>query len=490
MVELIRKSGLLEPAKLDGYLTTHKVPDDAPAELVMRMQADGLITPFHAGQLLKGKWRGFFLGKYKLLDRIGFGGMGQVFLAEHGAMRRRVAIKVLPPDRAENEFSRERFLREARAIGQLDHPNLVRAFDVDSDAGVFFLVMEFVDGVSFHDLVTKHGPVDPARAAHFLWQAAHGLAYLSANHLVHRDIKPANLLVDRQGTVKILDLGLVRSAADTENDLTRQEGVKILGTADYLAPEQAVNCSAVDVRADIYSLGATGYFLLTGRPPFGGDKVAHKLIAHQVQAVQPVHEVNPNVPPELSDVISKMLAKKPANRYQTPGELLAALEPWAASPQAPPGDHEIPTYAGVGSPASTVNLGLSGLRASRASGSGSGIRFHTDSNLLLASRLPPAVTSPTGKTPPPVPPAAPPPPAAEPAGLPPVLPAKTTYAPVAAPAAPPNPADLVPVFLRSDPPAPSATARKSSRTTWVLIACGLLVAIIGSASAVLAGAVR
>ncbi len=386
MIDLLKKSQLIEPAKLDGYLTTHPGPYESPAALCRRMQADGLITAFHTEQLLRGKYRGFFLGKYKVLDRIGLGGMGQVFLAEHISMRRRVALKVLPPDRAENQFSKERFLREARAAGQLDHPNLVRAFDVDEDGDVVFLVMEFVDGISFHDLVLRHGPLTPARAGYYLWQAAAGLAYMSSCSLIHRDIKPANLIVDRHGVVKILDLGLVRS--EVENDeLTRGEGIKILGTADYLAPEQAIDCSKVDVRADIYSLGATGYFLLTGKPPFGGDKVAHKLIAHQMKPVKPVHELRPEIPRELSDAITKMLAKKPAERFQNPLEVMAALDEWAQNPPPPPTEQEIPSVTGGGTggcSSSAVSLGTNAVRSSHGgssaagmSATGSAIKYHS-----------------------------------------------------------------------------------------------------------------
>jgi len=384
-IDLVRKSQLVEPAKLDGYLTTHPGPFESPAALSRRMQADGLITPFHSEQILRGKYRGFFLGKYKVLDRIGLGGMGQVFLAEHTNMRRRAALKVLPPDRAENQFSKERFLREARAAAQLDHPNLVRAFDVDFDGDVIFLVMEFVDGINFHDLVVRHGPLTPARAGYFIWQSAMGLEYMSSRGLIHRDIKPANLLVDRNGVVKILDLGLVRS--EEENDeLTRGEGVKILGTADYLAPEQAIDCSRVDVRADIYSLGATAYFLLTGQPPFGGDKIAHKLIAHQTRKAVPVHELRPEIPVELSAVVTKMLAKKPAERYQTPAEVMAALDEWAVNPPPPPSDIEIPstTGGGGGCASSAVSLGTNTVRPSRGgssaaglSTSGSAIKYHS-----------------------------------------------------------------------------------------------------------------
>jgi serine/threonine protein kinase len=401
-IALVRKSNLIDPARLEAYLATHPGPHESPAALAQRMRADGLLGGFHVEQLLRGRYRGFFLGKHKVLDRIGLGGMGQVFLAEHVNMRRRVAIKVLPPDRASNEFTRQRFLREARAAGQLDHPNLVRAYDVDEDRGVYFLVMEYVDGVSLYELITRVGPLAPERAAHYLWQAANGLQYMSERGMVHRDIKPANLLVDRLGVIKILDLGLVRSQEETDS-LTRGEGVKILGTADYLAPEQAIDCSRVDVRADIYGLGATGYFLLTGRPPFGGEKVAQKLIAHQTQPVIPVHELRPEVPPELSAVISRMLAKRPSDRYQTPAEVISALDPWAAEPPPPPTGREIPAVAGCEMYASSaaVNLSWSAVKAASrsgsrpgiatgpGSGSGSGIRFQSDSNVGIGQKSSP-----------------------------------------------------------------------------------------------------
>ena len=306
--DCVRKSGLLEPAKFEAFLATRAAGFETPAGAAASLLADGLLTPFHTGQLLRGKHKGFFLGRYRILDRIGLGGMGQVFLAEHGAMRRRAALKVLPPERSANEYSRARFLREARASAQLDHPNLVRAFDFDQEGEVAFLVMEFVDGVTFHDLVARSGPLEPNRAAHYLWQSANGLSYLHDRGMIHRDVKPANVLVDRQGVVKILDLGLVRSETDVEN-LTQGEGVKILGTADYLPPEQAIDCSAVDRRADIYGLGATAYYLLTGRPPFVGEKVAQKLIAHQMQAVTPVRAVRPEVPEGLSAAVTRMLAQ-------------------------------------------------------------------------------------------------------------------------------------------------------------------------------------
>ncbi|HEX4611408.1 MAG TPA: serine/threonine-protein kinase [Urbifossiella sp.] len=330
----VRKSGLLEPARLDAYLSTRPC-DDLPLEaLAARMQADGLLTPFQAAQLLRGKSRRFVLGRYKVLDRIGLGGMGEVFLAEHLDMRRRAAVKVLPRALYDSSFARERFLREARAAGQLDHPNVVRAYDVGEDRGVIYLVMEFVDGVSWHDLVTQHGPLPPDRVAHYLLQAARGLGYLAERGLVHRDIKPSNILVDRAGVVKILDLGLVRSEDETD-ELTCREGITVLGTADYQAPEQAMS-SRVDARADLYALGATGFFLLSGKPPFhAATSIAQKMIAHQLKPAPRVGEVRPGVPEELADAIARMLAKKPADRFQSADQVIAALGRWAEVPSGP-----------------------------------------------------------------------------------------------------------------------------------------------------------
>jgi serine/threonine protein kinase len=481
LVSLVRKSNLLDPAELDGYLSALPGSFAEPSALCARMRADGLLGAFHVEQLLRGKYRGFFLGKHKLIDRIGLGGMGQVFLAEHVNMRRRVAIKVLPPDRAQNEFSRERFLREARAAGQLDHPNLVRAFDVDCEGDVYFLVMEFVDGVSFHDLVSRHGQLDATRAAYYLWQAAHGLAYMSARGLVHRDVKPANLLVDRQGVVKLLDLGLVRSQQESD-DLTRNEGVKILGTADYLAPEQALECSRVDVRADIYSLGATGFFLLTGKPPYEGAKIAQKLIAHQVQRVPAVRELRPDVPPALAAVVERMLAKRPAERYQTPGEVIAALDPWTIDPPPPPAEHEIPAVVGFGTPSSSsVNLSSSVTRTPRPGtgpGSGSGVRYTHESHLKIGHRS--GSRSGIRQPSPAV--------AEEPARfdgapvLPPILPAAATHGHVRQPAR-----GEAPLFAAPAAPAAAPPGEVRSRA-WVAVAASLTLAVAACVVALLTGA--
>jgi serine/threonine protein kinase len=351
-LELARKSGVVDEKRLAGHVeklrAAGSVPDD-PAKLAGLMVRDGVLTHFQAEQLLQGKWRRFTLGKYKVLERLGSGGMGTVYLCEHKLMRRRVAVKVLPTGKAGDKSALERFYREARAVAALDHPNIVHAYDIDQDDMLHFLVMEYVDGASLQDIVKKAGPMDPGRAAHYIRQAAEGLDHAHAAGLVHRDIKPGNLLVDRGGTVKVLDLGLARFFHDDEDILTKKYDETVLGTADYLAPEQAVDSHSVDIRADIYSLGATFYYLLTGKTPFGEGSVAQKLIWHQSRQPRPVTTFRTDVPAGLLAVLDRMMAKDPAQRYQTPAAVAEALAPWTLTAIGPPPEAEMPRL----SPAAT-----------------------------------------------------------------------------------------------------------------------------------------
>lgn len=344
-LELVQKSGIVDAARLTAHLQPlrdrNAVPV-TPGALAQLLVRDALITHFQAEQLLLGKWKRFTIGKYKVLERIGTGGMGQVFLCEHKLMRRRVAVKVLPTAKAEDEASLDRFYREARAVASLDHPNLVRAFDIDQDQSLHFLVMEFIDGVNLHDLVKRIGPLQPTRACHYIFQAAFGLQYANeCAGLIHRDIKPGNILVDRTGVVKILDMGLARFFHD-ENDMLTKKYDETLGTADYLAPEQAVDSHNVDVRADIYSLGATFYFLLTGSPPFAEGTVAQKLMWHQTRQPPSIRSRCPDVSAALAAIVERMMAKDPAARFATPAEVAAALEPFVQTPIASPSDAELP----------------------------------------------------------------------------------------------------------------------------------------------------
>jgi eukaryotic-like serine/threonine-protein kinase len=345
-LDLVQKSGLVEEKRLAAYTDKLRGDNALPAqakELADRMIRDGVLTHFQAEQILLGKWRRFNIGKYKVLERLGSGGMGSVYLCEHKLMCRRVAVKVLPTAKANDPSSLLRFQREAKAIAALDHPNIVRAYDIDEDEKLHFLVMEHVDGSSLQDIVKKTGPMDYTRAAHYIRQAALGLQHAhDAAAIVHRDIKPGNVLVDRSGVVKILDMGLARFFNDEEDILTKKYDETVLGTADYLAPEQATDSHNVDIRADVYSLGATFYFCLTGRTPFAEGTVAQKLIWHQTRLPKPIRGFRADVPDALLAVIDKAMAKDVTQRFQMPVEFAEALDPWTQSPIPPPPADEMP----------------------------------------------------------------------------------------------------------------------------------------------------
>ena len=348
LLDLVQRSGVADESRLRAYVqkvnTPAALPPD-PATLAGILVRDGVLTYFQAEQLLQGKYKRFTIGKYKVLEKLGAGGMAQVFLCEHKLMRRRVAIKVLPTAKADDPASLDRFYREARAVAAVDHPNIVRAYDIDQDENLHFLVMEYVDGTNLQDLVKKFGPLDVTRACHYVYGAAVGLQHAHEIGLVHRDIKPGNILVERAGVVKILDMGLARFFHDEDDQLTRQNDENVLGTADYLAPEQALDSHAVDIRADIYSLGGTFYYLLTGSAPFPDGSVAQKLIWHQNRQPRPVKSLRPDVPDEVAAIVERMMAKKPEGRYQTPAGVMEALVSWVATPIPPPDEREMPVLS-------------------------------------------------------------------------------------------------------------------------------------------------
>ena len=349
LLKLIRKSGMIDESKMDAYLERLRLAGPISTDvrkLAGGMVRDGVLTYFQAEQFMLGKWRGFTIGKYKLLERIGFGGMGQVFLCEHMYMRRRVAIKVLPPAKAEEPAALGRFYREARAAAALDHPHIVRTHDIDQDGNLHFLVMEYVDGSSMLEIIKKKGPMAVDRACHYIWQSAQGLDHAYRVGVIHRDIKPGNILVDRFGISKILDMGLARFYNSDDDMLTKKYDEKsVLGTADYVAPEQTINSHDVDVRADIYSLGATFYYLLAGHPPFPEGTISQKLIAHQTRVPTPIDRLRPEVPAELAAVVKKMMSKSIEDRFQTPMEVYDALQPFVQATMAPPPEDEMPVLS-------------------------------------------------------------------------------------------------------------------------------------------------
>ncbi|MBI3822658.1 MAG: serine/threonine protein kinase [Planctomycetes bacterium] len=345
-IELGFKSGLLEREALQACQSTWSrsgLKPQSPKELADALIKEGVLTHFQAEKLIAGRWRGFLIAdKYRLLERLGAGGMGQVFLCEHVKMGRKVALKILPVNQAEDQASLARFYREARAVARLDHPNIVRAHDIDHDDKLHFIVLEFVDGANLHDFVRRNGALKPERAAHYIRQAALGLQHAHEAGLVHRDIKPGNLLLDRQGTVKILDMGLARFFhEDSAAFIKEYEVGYIIGTGDYIAPEQIID-SRVDIRADIYSLGGTMYYLLTGKSPFQDGTNAQKIIWHQVRHPKSLRVLRPDVPEELMRVFEKIIAKEPDRRFQTPMELAAALVPFVTGPIAAPTLEEMP----------------------------------------------------------------------------------------------------------------------------------------------------
>ncbi len=354
---LIERSGLLAPEQLESYRLWPGAtpPDEIAQELVEQRH----LTAFQARLLLRGKAHGFFLTeKFKILDLLGEGGMGRVLLCEHLALHKLVAVKLLHLSGDSSPGAEERFLREARAAAAVDHPNVVRVYDVDRAGPTPFMVMQYVDGTNLHQLVASGGRLPIDRAIEYVRQAAVGLDAAHRAGLVHRDIKPGNLLLDRAGVVKVLDLGLARFSHEAHRNanLTQKfDGHSILGTVDFMAPEQTENSSRVDSRADIYSLGYTFYYLLTGKLPFGDGSPAQKLLWHQNRHPESLSAVRGDVPPAVCAVLEHMIEKRPEDRYQTPAEVAQALRPLLTAPVHPPDDDEMPRTR-----RSDYLLGLSG----------------------------------------------------------------------------------------------------------------------------------
>ncbi|HEY3789755.1 MAG TPA: serine/threonine-protein kinase [Urbifossiella sp.] len=328
LLELISKSGIASPDCLAAITDAAPLPVE-PRKAAAALIQKGIITRFQAEQLLQGRHKGFVLGPHIVLDLLGRGGMGAVYLAEHQDLHRKVAIKVMVAPRDEDQrLANERFLREARAAAALDHPNIVRIFDVSRHQGTPYLAMEYVDGETLQQVLDRDGCLPPTTASDAIAQAAAGLQHAHERGFVHRDIKPGNLIRDRAGIVKILDMGLARSFDDPKQKLTENlDSGAVVGTADFIAPEQALNLPGIDIRADIYSLGATFFTLIAGKTPFEGN-TTQKLLHHQLKSAPRLNEFDPTVPEKLSNIVAKMMAKKPADRYQTPGEVIAALSPW------------------------------------------------------------------------------------------------------------------------------------------------------------------
>lgn len=301
------------------------------------LRQSGGLTEFQCEATRRGEAAQLVLGNYVLLDRIGRGGMGQVYRAWHRNMERVVALKTLRPKAIHSDNAVRRFHREVKTAARLSHPNIVTAFDADESGGTHFLVMEYVPGCNLAVYVREHGPANVAQATGWLLQAARGLAFAHRRGVVHRDIKPSNLLLGAGGTVKVLDLGLARledrlNSEDAAEGLTRTGD--LLGTLDFMAPEQMLDTRGAGPKADIYALGCTLYYLLSGEPPYGGRTVSEKLLRHRQQPVPPIRALHPDAPPALDRLLQRMLAKRPEDRPADMDEVVAALEPLAESPDS------------------------------------------------------------------------------------------------------------------------------------------------------------
>ncbi|HWG44795.1 MAG TPA: serine/threonine-protein kinase [Gemmataceae bacterium] len=329
LIDALREYRILDAAQLDKITRAMKGRSPDPRAVARELLKNNWITAFQANQLLQGHGAELVLGPYLLLDRLGEGGMGQVFKARHQLMNRIVAIKVIRKERLAHPDAVERFHREIRMAAQLDHPNLVRAHDASQVGDTHFLVMEYAEGSDLFQLVRKSGPLPVGQACSYIRQAALGLQHASERGLVHRDIKPSNLQVTAQGrTVKVLDMGLARSQTPDGSEQGRPEltqACTIMGTPDYIAPEQIADPRCVDVRADIYSLGCTFYFMLAGRPPFPTTAWEEKLVCHRKVEAQAIEQIRADVPAGVGAVLRKMMAKRPADRYAAPAAVADAL---------------------------------------------------------------------------------------------------------------------------------------------------------------------
>jgi serine/threonine protein kinase/WD40 repeat protein len=337
--DLLKRYHLLDAAQL-AEVQQALLPRFSNAEALLgELLCRGWLTAYQAEQLALGERGLLVLGSYVLLDRLGEGGMGQVYRARNWKLGHVVALKLVRPERANNETVLRRFRREIQLASQLSHPHVVRALDADEIDGTCLLTMEYVEGTDLCRLVRSHGPLPVREACEYVRQAALGLQHAHECGLVHRDVKPHNLLLGSDGRVKLLDLGLARiHSGDAELMATLTQDGAVMGTPDFIAPEQARSSHSADSRSDLYSLGCTLYFLLTGKVPFGEGGVTGKLLRHYLDPVPDPRALRPEVPSAVSAVVQKLMAKAPDARYQTPVELADALAALLATEDLPAGD--------------------------------------------------------------------------------------------------------------------------------------------------------
>jgi serine/threonine protein kinase len=339
-LQYLSDSGLFSKGEFDSVLEC--LPKDTAVDgeaIAQHLIAEGKLTKFQVAALRDRSFEDLVIGNYQVLDRLGQGGMGTVYKAKHRRMKRIVAIKVLSATVAQSAKFVQRFQREVEAVARLAHPNIIMAFDADEAEVGHFLVMEFVDGRDLASEVQQRGPLPIAEAVDYIVQAGRALEYAHSKGIIHRDIKPANLMRDVSGTVKVADLGLARFneavGPPPEEAAALTQAGTIMGTVDYMPPEQAMGLTNIDHRADIYSLGCTLYFLLNGSPPYQGPSLMVILLKHREAPIPTLRAAKEEVPAALDAIFQRMLAKKPEDRYGSTSEVVAALEAFAGVSTSP-----------------------------------------------------------------------------------------------------------------------------------------------------------
>ncbi len=350
----LREHGLIGDRQFDELSAAFE-DSTPPLAIAESLRERGLLTPYQVSRLNEGKGRELVLDRYVLLRPLGEGGMGQVFKARHQKMDRVVALKVIKPDRLSSRHAVERFEREIRAVANLSHPNIIQAYDAGEEGETHYFVMEYVDGIDLGNLIKRDRRLPVAQACDYVRQAALGLQHAHERGMVHRDIKPSNLLLTHPdpssnphlsdsgakpypfGLIKVLDLGLALLRQPDGPEPTAMTNPEVvMGTPDYMSPEQAADAHKVDVRSDLYSLGCTLFHLLAGEPPYSGGSVMEKLIKHQVDPVPALASRRADVPPGVAAVVARLLAKNPAERFQKPIDLAQALAPFCREAGGPP----------------------------------------------------------------------------------------------------------------------------------------------------------
>jgi serine/threonine-protein kinase len=345
LVGALRAGSLLTNGQVD-ILARELLPlFSEPRALARELVRREWLTPFQINQLFLGRGAELFLGPYLLLERLGEGGMGQVFKAIHRKMNRVAALKVIRRDKLGNQETIQRFYREIQAAAALDHPNIVSAYDADEVGGVYYFAMEYVEGRDLGRTVKENGALKFGKACEYMRQAALGLQHAFEKGMVHRDIKPSNIIVRWSGSshheggpaVKILDMGVARlEGTSDESGEPLTQAHSVLGTPDFIAPEQAHDSHAADIRSDLYSLGCTFYYVLTGQVPFPANSPMEKLLKHHLEQPVPVESLRPEVPRNVARLIRWMMAKSPAKRPQTPAEVAGVLASMLVSQRPAP----------------------------------------------------------------------------------------------------------------------------------------------------------